>query len=356
LRPVAAIKFRTLSTILIGCAVIPVKPRSFSVARVFVCLMAGLMMITSAHSLDLQGHRGARGLAPENTLPAFARALSIGVSTLELDCAITKDGVIVVSHDALLNPDFTRGPDGRWLAHDGPSIASLSFDELQRYDVGRIRPGSPYATRFSHQQQLDGVRIPRLAELFALVRKSANSSVRFNIETKTSPVDPGRTLPPEEFTKLLLSTIKTENMQGRVTLQSFDWRTLQFAQSVVPGIPTAYLSAQQPWMDNIQANAKSSPWTAGLHVSAYNHSVPRMVKAAGGAIWSPYFGEITPENLKEAQDLGLKVVVWTVNTEPDMLRMIAIGVDGIISDYPDVLRRVAAEQGIRLPPATSGEP
>jgi glycerophosphoryl diester phosphodiesterase len=148
------------------------------------------MMITLAHSLDLQGHRGARGLAPENTLPAFARALSIGVSTLELDCAITKDGVIVVSHDALLNPDFTRGPDGRWLAHDGPSIASLSFDELQRYDVGRIRPGSPYAARFAHQQQLDGVRIPRLADLFALVRKSANSSVRFNIETKTSPLTP----------------------------------------------------------------------------------------------------------------------------------------------------------------------
>lgn len=318
--------------------------------------MAILIMITSAHSLDLQGHRGARGLLPENTLPAFARALSIGVSTLELDCAITKDGVIVISHDAALNPDLTRGPDGQWLAHDGPSIASLPFEELQHYDVGRIRPGSPYAARFAQQQQLDGVRIPRLAELFVLVRKSANFSVRFNIETKTSPVHPGRTAPPEEFTKLLLSLIKTENMQARVTLQSFDWRTLKIVQNVAPGIPTVYLSAQQPWMDNIQASSESSPWTAGLHVSAYNGSVPRMVKAAGGALWSPYYGEITPGNLQEAQALGLKVVVWTVNTESDMRRMITLGVDGIISDYPDLLRKVAAEKGMDLPRATAVEP
>ncbi|MEK6592997.1 MAG: glycerophosphodiester phosphodiesterase [Pseudomonadota bacterium] len=313
-------------------------------------------MITPVHSLDLQGHRGARGLLPENTLPAFARALSIGVSTLELDCAITKDGVVVISHDAALNPDITRGPDGQWLAHEGPAIASLTHEELRRYDVGRIRPGSQYAARFSQQQPADGARIPRLAELFALVRKSANTSVRFSIETKISPAQPDRTASPEVFIESLISLIKNEKKLRRVMLQSFDWRTLQIAQHTAPEIPTVYLSAQQPWMDNIQAHAKSSPWNAGLHVSAFDGSLPRMVKAAGGAVWSPYYGEVTRDNVKEAQDLRLQVVVWTVNSETDMRRMIALGVNGIISDYPDLLRKVAADLRMALPQATAVDP
>lgn len=313
-------------------------------------------MITPAHSLDLQGHRGARGLMPENTLPAFARALSIGVSTLELDCAITKDDVVVISHDAVLNPDITRGPDGQWLAHGGPAIASLTYEELRRYDVGRIRPGSQYAARFSQQQPVDGAHIPRLADLFALVRKSANASVRFNIETKTSPAHPARTVSPEVFVKSLIYLIKNEKMKGRVAVQSFDWRTLQIVQDTAPEIPTVYLSAQQSWLDNVQANAKSSPWNAGLHVSTFDGSLPRMVKAAGGAAWSPYYGEATRDSVKEAQGLGLKVVVWTVNSETDMRRMISLGVDGIISDYPDLLRKVAADMGMVLPQATAVDP
>lgn len=99
-------------------------------------------MTAPAYSFDIQGHRGARGLMPENTLAGFAHALAIGVTTLELDCAITKDNVVVVSHDPLLNPDITRGPDGEWLAQPGPPIRHLTYDELQRYDVGRIKPGS----------------------------------------------------------------------------------------------------------------------------------------------------------------------------------------------------------------------
>jgi glycerophosphoryl diester phosphodiesterase len=313
-------------------------------------------MITPAHSLDLQGHRGARGLLPENTLPAFARALSIGVSTLELDCGITRDGVLVISHDASLNPDITRGPDGAWLTQDDIPIASLAYDELLRYDVGRIRPGSQYAARFPRQQPVDGSRIPRLADLFALVRKSANTSVRFNIETKISPLHPDRTFPPEIFAKSLVHLILKEKMRDRVTVQSFDWRTLRVVQSMAPQIPTVYLSAQQPWMDNIQAGAGSSLWNAGLHVSAFGGSVPRMVKAAGGAVWSPYYGELTPDNVKEARALGLQVVVWTVNAAADMRRMMELGVDGIISDYPDLLRKVAADMRMRLPLATPVRP
>jgi glycerophosphoryl diester phosphodiesterase len=308
------------------------------------------------HALDIQGHRGARGLLPENTLPAFARALSIGVTTLELDCAITRDGVVVVSHDSTLNPDITRDEDGRWITSAELPIAQFTFGQLQRFDVGRIDPASPYAARFPQQQPLDGTRMPRLDEVFALTRKAGNTAVRFNIETKLSPLLPQRTVAPEAFAAALIKVIQNHALEDRVVIQSFDWSTLAVTQKEAPRIKTAYLSAQQDFTDNILAHETVSPWNAGRHVSQFGGSVPRMIYAAGGAVWSPYFGDIDATSAKEAQSLGLQVVVWTVNAESDMRCMMALGVDGIISDYPDVLRRVAGEQGHVLPAATPVSP
>ena len=317
-----------------------------------VWLVAALFMATSAHSFDLQAHRGGRGLYPENTLPAFAHALGLGVTTLELDCAITRDGVVVVSHDALLNPEITRGKDGAWLALLGPAIWHLTYDELRRYDVGRIKPGTSYAARFPNQHAVDGARMPRLAEVFELARRAGNDSVRFNIETKTDPQHPERTAEPERFARKLIEVVRGASMERRVAIQSFDWRTLRVVQQEAPEISTVYLTAQQDFTDNILARHAESPWTAPLHVRHFGGSIPRMVKAAGGAVWSPYYAEATRENVAEAQRLGLMVIVWTVNSEADMRRMIDLGVDGIISDYPDRLRRVAGERGIALPAAT----
>jgi glycerophosphoryl diester phosphodiesterase len=313
-------------------------------------------MATGARALDIQGHRGARGLAPENTLPAFARALSIGVTTLELDCAITRDGVVVVSHDPAFNPDITRGPDGKWLEQPGPALWSLDFQDSQRYDVGRINPASDYARRWPEQRPVDGTRIPRLADLFALVKKSGNETARFNIETKISPIEPEFTTTPGDFARKLIAAIRAGGMDKRSAIQSFDWRSLQFVQQEAPAIPTVYLTVEKGFMDSIQRNKPSSPWTAGFHVSQHGGSVPRMVKAAGGAVWSPYHAETTREQVKEAQSLGLKVVVWTVNEPADMRRMIEWGVDGIISDRPDILRTTAGEMGVPLPPPTPVQP
>ncbi len=324
-------------------------------ARAFIrSLLAITLAMTAASSqaLDIQGHRGARGLAPENTLPAFAVALGIGVTTLELDCAVTKDGVVVVSHDSTLNPEITRGPDGIWLAGEGPPIRQFTYAELQRFDVGRIDPKSAYMKRFPRQQPVDGTRMPRLADVFSLVRKSGNDTVRFNIETKISPLHPQRTVSPGEFARAFIHLAQKEKMESRVTLQSFDWRTLKVVQQEAPAIATVYLTAQQSFMDNIQAGKRESPWTAGLRVNDFGGSIPRMVKAAGGAVWSPYYAETLREQVQEAQSLGLKVVVWTVNEATDMRRMIEWRVDGIISDYPDLLRKVAGEMGVPLPRPT----
>ena len=301
---------------------------------------------------DLQGHRGARGLCPENTLAAFAHALSIGVTTLELDTAVTRDGVVVVSHDSELNPDITRDPTGQWLTKTGPAIHSLTFEELQSYDVGRTKPGSAYALRFRDQAPRDGERIPKLADLFVLVKKSGNTAVRFNIETKLDPRTPEVTPKPEAFAQAVVAEIRKAGMEKRSTIQSFDWSTLMVLGRIAPEIATVGLTTQGS-DDNIGADQPGpSPWLGGLDVHDFGGSVPRLVKASGAAVWSPDLADLSPAAVAESHELGLLVVPWTANHPADMARLLDMGVDGLISDRPDVLRRVLFERGRALPLAT----
>jgi glycerophosphoryl diester phosphodiesterase len=298
--------------------------------------------------LDIQGHRGARGLLPENTLPGFAQALQTGVTTLELDCAVTRDDVLVVSHDRALNPDITR-VGGRWLEARGPAIRTLSYAELAAYDVGAIRPDTSYFARFSAQTALENVRIPRLTEVFDLVAAVGAQDVRFNIETKIHPLRPEESLSPPAFAEALVGTIRAAGLAGRCSIQSFDWRTLAAVQEIAPDIPSVYLSVQQSGEDTIGTASKTgSPWTNRIRYAQHG-SVPRMVAAAGGKIWSPHQDDVSPELLAEAHALGLRVVVWTVNDAAGMENMIDMGVDGIISDYPNRLRVVAERKGLELP-------
>jgi glycerophosphoryl diester phosphodiesterase len=307
-------------------------------------------------SFDLQGHRGARGLAPENTLAAFTRALGLGVTTLELDTGVTRDGVVVVGHDERLNPDFTRR-DGRWIDSPGPAVFALTRAELQRYDVGRLKPGTPYAARFAEQAPADGERIPTLADVFALAGKARNTTVRFNVETKLDPRHPELTAAPEAFAEAVIAAVRAAGMTDRTTLQSFDWRTLRQAQKVAPEIKTVCLTVQQPGDDNIQVGQPGpSPLLAGLDVDDFGGSVPRLVKAAGCAVWSPNARDLEPGAVAEAHAQGLTVVPWTVNEESAMNALAASGVDGIITDYPDRARKVLARRGVSLPAPTRVRP
>lgn len=316
-----------------------------------VCLLAA----GKAMAFDIEAHRGGRALLPENTLPAFANALSMGVDTLELDTGVTVDGEVVVSHERGLNPDLARGPNGAYVAPPGTPFARLGLDEVRQYDVGQIRPDSPYAKQFPDQRALPGTRIPTLKEVFALVRKSGNDRVRFNIETKIDPDHPDETLDPQGFVAKLLGLIETEAFSDRVMIQSFDWRTLRIVQQQAPDIPTVYLTQQRGKAPTIALD-KATSWTAGFNPADHGGSLPRTIKAAGGAIWSPYFGDVTAALIAEAHDVGLRVVVWTVNRPEDMARMIELGVDGIISDRPDLLRAIAGEKGIALPAGTPVSP
>ncbi len=315
------------------------------------------MMAALVSAFDLQGHRGARGLAPENTLAAFAQALSIGVTTLELDVGVSRDGVVMVTHNRRLSPAITRDAQGAWLTQPGPALSSLSLAELNRYDVGRIDPASAYARQFPDQIAVDGSPMPTLDDVFALAKRAGNEAVRFNIETKTSPLEPHMTLPPEAVAAAVLAVVRASRMERRVTIQSFDWRTLQEVQRRAPAMVTSYLSAQQDWLDNIRSGeAGPSPWTAGLDIDDHGGNVAALVAAAGGRVWSPYHREVDGARIEDAHGRGLAVKVWTVNDEDRMKHLIDLGVDGIITDYPDRLRRVLAARGIDLPPPSPVQP
>jgi glycerophosphoryl diester phosphodiesterase len=304
-------------------------------------------------TFDLQGHRGARGLAPENTLAGFGRALEVGVSTLELDCGVTKDGVVVVSHDRLLSPDHTRDATGKFLEVPGPAIVDLSYEELRQYDVGRIKPGSEYAAAFPEQQPADGERIPRLADVFALVERSGNRTVRFNIETKIDPAHPLQSVSALAFARALATAIRDAGMASRTTVQSFDWRTLRLLGALAPEIGLVALTDQQPEEDTVEAGKPgASAWLGELDVDDHAGSVPKLVQALGAKTWSPHARDLTPALMIEAHSLGLAVVPWTVNDPKDMERAIAAGVDGLITDYPDRLRTVLQSKGIAVPAPT----
>ena len=310
-----------------------------------------LLLAAPVQAFDLQGHRGARGLAPENTLAAFETALAVGLSTLELDLAMTRDDVLVVSHNRRLNPDHTRGPDGKFLETEGPAIRSLTLAELQRYDVGRLKPGTAYAANFPEQRAIDGTRIPALTELFDMVKRLGADHVRFNIETKVTPSSGAETPDPDTFAAALAKAVREAGLTVRVSLQSFDWRTLAAMRSIAPEIERVCLTVEALNFDSVRRGEPGpSPWLAGLDVDDFGGSVPRLVAAAGCAVWSPLYRNARPDDVAAAKALGLKVIPWTVNERSDMERLIALGVDGIITDYPDRLRAVMAEKNIPLPP------
>lgn len=283
----------------------------------------------------VSGHRGARGLWPENTLEGFGAAFALGVDSVELDVALTADGVPVVVHDPALNGDIVRGADGRWLGAAGPLVRTLPRAALHRYDVGRLRPGSAYAAQFAGQVPRDGARIPALADVLALARPTG---VVVDIEIKTMPDRPELTVAPERLLDAVLDVVAVMGMAGQVALRSFDWRVLNHARRVAPGIPRAYITS---------ADTAAAPglWWGGADPARHGGSVPATIAAASeaaGTVWAAGYRSLTPALVAETQALGLSVMPWTVNERGDMARLIGWGVEAICTDYPDRLQAVLA--------------
>jgi glycerophosphoryl diester phosphodiesterase len=271
--------------------------------------------------IDIQGHRGARALFPENTLEGFLAASALGVEAFELDVGMTADGVVVVSHDPALNPDITRDASGAWLTGRGTTIHSLKYAALREYDVGRIRPGSRTSSLFPGQVPHDGARIPTLAAVLA-----ALPHARFTIEVKTDPAHPDWTAPPHVLADATVAVIDAAGATARIILESFDWRVQRHVRKTRSDIRLAWLTRTETVRDAVL-------WWDG---TAPAESVPVRVAAEGGPIWAPDHTGLTERQIQEAHTLGLLVLPWTVNQPADISRLIAWGVDGLISDRPDL--------------------
>lgn len=280
------------------------------------------------------GHRGARGLYPENTLAGFTGALMLGVDALELDVALTADSVVAVSHDPALNPDFTRDAMNAWLDGPGPLIRAMTFADLASYDVGQLRPGTAYAALFPEQSPRDGERIPRLDAVLRL-----GVSTDFIIEIKSVPGSPQRSASGAEIAEAVVAVADTVGATPRITVEGFDWRGPRHLHHIRPEVRLAWLTRAETVRD-------ASRWWGGPHPADFGGSVPRVVAAEGGPVWAPDYADLTRDQLDEAHALGLMVVPWTVNRAVDMVRLAGWGADGIVTDRPDIARRL-------LPAATT---
>ena len=298
----------------------------------------------------IHGHRGARGLAPENTLAGFACALKVGVDVLELDLRMSADGKIVIHHDRKLNPDLTRIKAGTWLTPPTKPLDHYTFEALQQFDMGHARPESSILKRFPCQTAWDGQTIPDLAMLRDRVAPALDDGLLLNLEIKSDPLKPEQGPTPTDWATTLVDELNTLGLIDQCWVQSFDWRVLRQIHALTDQLPTGFLTSAQPDFDTITAHANSaSPWLDGYDPAQFSHNLPQAIAAAGGHYWGPFFQDLTRSRVAEAQSLGLEVHTWTVNEITHIETMVDYAVDGIISDYPDRVRTVLAKRQYVLP-------
>ena len=271
----------------------------------------------SASDFDTQGHRGSRGLMPENTFPAMKTALDLGVTTLEMDVVITKDKKVVLSHEPFFNHEISTKPDGSYVTEPEEkslNIYAMEYEEIKKYDVG-MKPHP----RFPGQQKIKVFK-PLLGDLLDSVQKYMMTSKRafpyFNIETKSTPSTDNIYHPePPEFVETLMAVIREKGIQDRVIIQSFDFRTLQYLHKKYPSVKTAILIE-----DFDERGLKDQLKALGFFPTIY----------------SPEYKMVTEDLVKRCHDQNIKVIPWTVNDKPTIDRLKNLGVDGIISDYPNL--------------------
>ncbi len=288
-----------------------------------VLFISGLSMELQAQQIDIQGHRGARGILPENSIPGFLAALDSGVTTIEMDVVVSKDGLIVVSHEPFMNHEICLNSEGGKINKDEEkkhNIYQYNYDEIKKFDCGSIgNPGFP-------GQQKMKVSKPLLSEVIKAVERNIKNytffEVDYNIDIKTErSTDNTSHPPPKEFSDLVYEVIDAYLPWERVNIQSFDFRVLKYWNQQYPKVRLAALVANIKSIDTNLANLGFKP-----------------------EIYSPYYKLLNKRKVRNLHKRGLKVIPWTINEEKQMKKIIGWGVDGIITDYPHIAKKVYLEE------------
>ncbi|SDD56637.1 glycerophosphodiester phosphodiesterase family protein [Glycomyces harbinensis] len=329
-------------------------------AALLAALPAAPAAAHPSRDFDLQAHRGGLGLVVENTLPAFANALELGVSTLELDVQITEDGHAVVTHDRRVSgakcldtaPAFQGDPEYPYV---GKYVNTLTLDQVRTLDCGSLAQAA-----FPGQQTRPGEPMPLLSEVFDLVKDYKAKGVTLNIETKVEAGAPTETAPREAFVEAVTADIREARISRQVTIQSFDWGTLMLMGDTAPELPLVALT-NITFLQTGRPGA--SPWLGGIDIDDFGGDPIAAIDSFGADAFSPVHGSpqngkvgdadyvpyVTEAMVDHAHDHGIEVIPWTVDDEATMRKLVDDGVDGIITDYPDVLRQVMKDYGFKLP-------
>ena len=314
----------------------------------------------TSRGFDLQAHRGGLALRPESTLASFGNALRLGVSTLELDVQITEDRHAVVTHDRRVDArkcadTAPATPGDPEFPYAGRYVNALTVTQLRTLDCG-----STQLAGYPGQQVVPGARMPLLPEVFDLVKRYRADDVKLNIETKVEAAAPHETAPREQFVQVVAREIRAAGFLRRASIQSFDWGALMRMRQVEPRLPIVALTNR----DFLQAGQPgASPWLGGLDIDDFAGDPIAAIRSFGADAFSPVHGfpqggavgdagyqpYVTRSMVRRAHRYGIEVLPWTVNDPATMRKLIDDGVDGLITDYPDRLREVLAERGMRLP-------
>ena len=282
----------------------------------------------SAKIIRIVGHRGARGLFPENSIVGFENILKIGVTLIELDVVFSKDKTPIITHNHTINPSTSRDVDGEFV-NENIKVSSLTVEQIKNYEIGRLDLDSDYGKRFPEQAQLDGIYMPTLQELFEKMQQPEFEQMRLMVEIKSEPNYSSQDR--ENIASLVIKQIREANLSNKVLLHSFDWLLLSECKKKDPDITTSFLTKKgyQNESENYYPSQVFMQDAAG-----YSNSVPEKISALGGSVWCPYFKDITRDRLLSARENNLIVVVWTLNERDDIEAMIDLGVDAIVTDYP----------------------
>ena len=299
------------------------------------------MILSKPDYIKIYGHRGARGVLPENTLESFKYLFENNIHAYETDILISKDFIPVITHDFRLDPSYTKDINDNWIEDENIKIIDLTYDQILQFDVGTLNKLSKYGRKFVNQKSLQNQKIPKLSELLKLTSDNIVEDLLINLEIKSTPIEKNLTPEPDEMVKIIIDEVSRSNLEDRIIYSSFDWRVLREIKERDSKLPRAYLTSgargkiydKSPWLD-------FTPLHNGVEL-------PELIKALGGSAWHPNYKDVNKEIVQISHDKGLPVNVWTVNRESDMLRMIDYGVDGIMTDYPLKLKELCERKNIK---------